>query len=109
MLNRILIVTALLMALVWAVRQPSKKTPSSNVPTKPPFRIEDEVVEASCGECHFGMPGDGCNLAIPLEGKVYFVDGTEIDNHGDAHAESGFCNHISERFRPPGARPVCRR
>ncbi|MCH2123611.1 MAG: DUF6370 family protein [Pirellulaceae bacterium] len=62
--------------------------------TTPPIRLEDEIVEASCGECQFGMPGNGCNLAIRWEGHVFFVDGTGIDDHGDAHAESGFCNCI---------------
>nr|MBC7614323.1 hypothetical protein [Pseudopedobacter sp.] len=27
---------------------------------------------------------------------AYFVDGTDIDDHGDAHADDGFCNAISK-------------
>ena len=51
-------------------------------------------VEASCGQCKFGLPGKSCDLAIRINGKAYFVDGSNIDSHGDAHAEDGFCNSI---------------
>lgn len=50
--------------------------------------------EVSCGQCKFGLPGKGCALAIRIKGKAYFVDGTSIDEHGDAHAVDGFCNAI---------------
>jgi hypothetical protein len=53
-----------------------------------------QTVDASCGQCKFGLKGKGCNLAVRLDGKAYFVDGTEIDSHGDAHASDGFCNAI---------------
>ena len=53
-----------------------------------------QIVEASCGECQFGMKGKSCDLAVRIDGKAYFVDGTKIDQHGDAHAEDGFCNAI---------------
>ena len=36
----------------------------------------------------------GCDLAIRIDGKSYFVEGTKIDDHGDAHANDGFCNAI---------------
>lgn len=52
------------------------------------------VVEASCGECNFKMEGKGCHLAVRIKGKTYFVDGTAIDEHGDAHASDGFCEAI---------------
>lgn len=55
---------------------------------------QKQVVEASCGQCRFGMKGEGCNLAVRINGKAYFVDGTAIDDHGDAHAQDGFCNAI---------------
>lgn len=51
-------------------------------------------VEAACGECKFAMKGKGCNLAIRVDGKAYFVDNTKLDDHGDAHADDGFCNKI---------------
>jgi len=50
-----------------------------------------QIVEASCGQCQFGMEGHGCELAVRIEGKSYFVDGSSIDSHGDAHANDGFC------------------
>ncbi|CAC9974202.1 DUF6370 family protein [Flavobacterium panici] len=54
------------------------------------------IVEASCGECQFGMKGKSCDLAVRIDGKTYFVDGTTIHDHGDAHSEKGFCNAISK-------------
>ncbi|HUR66327.1 MAG TPA: DUF6370 family protein [Chitinophagaceae bacterium] len=53
-----------------------------------------QTVEASCGECQFKLPGKGCHLAVRIDGKAYFVDGTSIDEHGDAHANDGFCEAI---------------
>lgn len=54
-----------------------------------------QVVEVSCGQCQFGMQSKkGCDLAVRIDGKTYFVDGTKLDDHGDAHAEDGFCNAI---------------
>lgn len=53
-----------------------------------------QEVEASCGQCKFGLKGAGCTLAVRLDGKAYFVEGTEIDSHGDAHSDDGFCNAI---------------
>jgi hypothetical protein len=51
-------------------------------------------VEASCGQCKLGLKGKGCTLAVRMDGKAYFVDGSDIDSHGDAHADDGFCNKI---------------
>ena len=50
------------------------------------------VVEAGCGECQFGLAGSDCDLAVRIDGKAYFVDGTGIDDHGDAHSDDGLCN-----------------
>lgn len=55
-----------------------------------------KIVEASCGQCQFGMTGHGCDLAIRIDGKSYFVDGSSIDSHGDAHAKDGFCSAIRQ-------------
>lgn len=52
------------------------------------------AVEAACGQCKFGLKGKGCSLAVRMDGKAYFVDGTNIDDHGDAHADDGFCNKV---------------
>jgi len=53
-----------------------------------------QIVEASCGQCQFGMEGHGCELAVRMDGKSYFIDGSSIDSHGDAHASDGFCAAI---------------
>ena len=68
-----------------------------------------QVVETACGECQFKLTGNGCDLAVRIDGKAYFVDGTDIDSHGDAHAEDGFCkavrkaevqgNLVNDRFK----------
>lgn len=67
-----------------AVIQPNKKDSSKHT----------LIVEASCGQCNFKMKGDGCSLAIRIHDTAYFVQGTGIDDHGDAHANEGFCNSI---------------
>lgn len=53
-----------------------------------------KVLETSCGECNFGMTGDECDLAVIIDGKKYFVEGSAIDEHGDAHAEDGLCTVV---------------
>jgi hypothetical protein len=54
-----------------------------------------QIVEVSCGQCQFGMKDKkGCDLAVRIDGKSYFVVGTKIDDHGDAHAKDGFCETI---------------
>ena len=53
-----------------------------------------KIVETACGECKFHLKGEDCDLAIRVNGRAYFVDGTGIDDHGDAHAKDGFCNSI---------------
>jgi hypothetical protein len=55
---------------------------------------KSQIVEASCGQCQFKMKGHGCDLAVRIDGKSYFLDGTSIDSHGDAHAGDGFCATI---------------
>ncbi|MFG0260055.1 MAG: DUF6370 family protein [Phycisphaerales bacterium JB041] len=54
------------------------------------------TVEAACGECQFGMEGDSCDLAVRIDGVGYFVDGSGLDDHGDAHAPDGLCNAIRQ-------------
>lgn len=68
-----------------------KSDPKVSTPD-PNKRIQ--VVEAACGECQFKLEGKGCDLAVRIEGKSYFIDGTSIDSHGDAHAKDGFCNAV---------------
>ena len=63
---------------------------------QPDLTKKIRVVEASCGECQFHMEGKGCHLAVRIDGKAYFVDGTGLDDHGDAHAADGFCEAIKK-------------
>lgn len=62
--------------------------------TKPDPAKKIQIVEVSCGECKLGLQGDACDLAVRIKGKSYFVDGTKIDEHGDAHSNDGFCKAI---------------
>lgn len=57
---------------------------------------EKIVAEVSCGQCQLGLTDKkGCDLAIRIDGKAYFVDGAHIDDFGDAHdKETGFCEVI---------------
>lgn len=64
----------------------NSKTPDKNK--------EVLIVDAACGQCKLGLKGKSCDLAIRINGHSYFVDGTNIDSHGDAHADDGFCNAI---------------
>ena len=58
-------------------------------------KAKKEIIEVSCGQCQFGMKEKaGCDLAARINGKSYFIDGTNIDQHGDAHKKDGFCNTI---------------
>ena len=54
------------------------------------------IAEVAFGECKLGLKGESCDLALRIDGKSYFIDGTKIDEHGDAHAKDGFCNAISK-------------
>jgi len=57
--------------------------------------LKPQTVEVSCGQCQFEMTEKkGCDLAVRIDGKSYFVEGTKIDEHGDAHAHDGFCTTI---------------
>lgn len=77
------ILTIALFLLAFGVNAQEKKI------TKP------QIVEASCGQCNFGMKDKkGCDLAVKIDGKPYFVDGTSLDDHGDAHAADGFCSKV---------------
>jgi hypothetical protein len=49
-------------------------------------------LETACGTCMFKMQGKTCKLAVKFNNKDYYVEGTGIDDHGDAHDKDGFCN-----------------
>ena len=57
--------------------------------------LKTKIVEASCGQCNFGLTDQkGCDLAVKIDGKAYWVTGTSIDKHGDSHASDGFCTTV---------------
>ena len=58
--------------------------------------IQTTVVDAACGQCQLGLKGEksGCDLAVRLDGRSYFVDGFKMDQLGDAHAADGMCNTV---------------
>ena len=85
----ILIMLSILMLSTAGFAQDKSRTEK---PTKKV--ISEKVVEASCGQCQFGMEGKSCDLAVKIDGKAYFVDGSDIDDHGDAHAKDGFCQKV---------------
>jgi hypothetical protein len=62
-----------------------------SISAKPDATKKIQLAEAACGQCMFDMPGKGCDLAIRIDGKSYYVDGTDLNSHGNAHAEDGFC------------------
>jgi hypothetical protein len=53
-----------------------------------------DTLDVSCGMCQFEMKGEDCALAVRIKDKSYYVEGTHIDSHGDAHAKDGFCNMV---------------
>ena len=54
----------------------------------------NQVANVSCGICQFNMTGDECDLAVEIDEKYYYTVGSGIDEHGDSHADDGFCNAI---------------
>jgi hypothetical protein len=59
------------------------------------FQSVEGRCDVGCGQCLFGLDGTGCDLAIRWNGVAMFVDGSGIDDHGDAHAADGLCNKVS--------------
>ena len=66
----------------------------SKLTKKPDPRKPLIEVEAGCGMCKFGLKDKDCLLTIRKNDKVLHVKGTDIDDHGDAHGDDGFCNAI---------------
>lgn len=53
---------------------------------------ETHEIEAGCAMCIYQMPGiEECVLAVDWNDRHYLVDGSGIDDHGDAHAADGLC------------------
>ena len=89
--TQILFITFLLFCGLQTAAQTNNKSLDKPNPTKKIL-----IAEVSCGECQFKMTGKSCDLAVRINGKSYFVDGTTIDEHGDAHAKNGFCEAIKK-------------
>ena len=79
---------------------PVKKAAVKNILPKdiltivPANRMLSGKVEASCGMCNFGMDNRDCSLAIRVGEKTFNVKGTGMEDHGDSHADDGFCNAV---------------
>lgn len=50
--------------------------------------------EVACEICMFNIEGQECELAVSIKGSKYYVIGTGIVDHGDAHSKRGFCNAV---------------
>lgn len=72
----------------------AQTTQAAGVAASPNKAKKVMIVDASCGQCKLGLQGKECDLAVRIDDKAYFVDGTNIDSHGDAHAKDGFCSAI---------------
>ena len=88
-MKRLLLSLVCSLGLLTAMAQGTAPQTAGQDKTKPV-----QTVEAACGQCMFGLKSPGCDLAVRIDGKAYFVDGSDIDQHGDAHATDGFCNAI---------------
>ena len=86
---KIFLITFIVSILSFAAIAQQNETPKEPAKNKKVL-----IVDAACGQCKLELKGSGCDLAIRLDGQAYFVDGTKIDEHGDAHAKDGFCNSI---------------
>ncbi len=69
----------------------ASSAPRAEAPTSPGVGGTHEI-EAGCAMCIYQMPGiEECVLAVDWNGRRYLVDGSGIDDHGDAHAADGLC------------------
>ena len=94
MKNLLQIVMPLCVAGLLGCQGESSITQRVDSDTVEPIELTSQVVEASCGECQFGMEGNGCDLAVRIDGKSYYVDGTGMEDHDDAHGDHGMCNCV---------------
>lgn len=76
-MKKIIIVLVMLFTALYSSAQKKEKT---------------YKVLAACGQCQFDMKGSqGCDLAIQIAGKHYWVKGSNINEHGNEHDEDGMC------------------
>jgi hypothetical protein len=84
----------LLSFLCWCIFAGAAAQPVPGKLDRPDLTRKVDTLEVACGMCQFDLQGKDCALAIRIDAKAYYVDGTGIDEHGDAHARDGFCNKI---------------
>ncbi len=85
-MKKIIATLVLLFTVSFGFSQDKKATTSAPKP---------QIVEASCGQCKFGMTTKkGCDLAVRIADKTYFVEGTKMNDHGDAHGHDGMCTAV---------------
>ena len=88
-------ITVLASFLAMGCTSSQRSTDSDGTEPTSPKNVEasPQHVEAGCATCIFEMEGvAGCKLAVRIDGKPYLVTGSDIDDHGDAHAPDGLCH-----------------
>ncbi|WP_200875568.1 DUF6370 family protein [Hymenobacter sp. IS2118] len=93
---KVLLPLLLLIGLATATPALAQRAPAPPNASSAAAPADTLLVDAACGQCRLGLPGKGCDLAVRVAGRAYFVAGTGIDSHGDAHASTGFCNAIRQ-------------
>lgn len=77
-------ITLLLGMFIYSCATPKEKLPP----------MESRIVEAACGICQFDMTGDQCDLAVKIDHRYYYVEGSTLIEHGNEHADDGMCNVV---------------
>lgn len=81
---------SLILSFIFIVSAASAQSAAGKLdPSKP-----TDTLDVACGMCQFEMKGEDCALAARLKDRSYYIEGTHIDSHGDAHAKDGFCNMV---------------
>jgi hypothetical protein len=60
----------------------------------PSLTLTDQVVEAGCAQCMFGLDRPGCETAIQVNGLVFLATGNGIPDAED-HA-TGMCDKVQQ-------------
>ena len=78
------------------VKKPSQEESIVNtlVMAVPNDGVIDGLVMTSCGKCNFGTKDNRCDLSVKIGEQLFPVKGTSFHDHGDAHADDGFCSTI---------------
>lgn len=88
---------ALLFLIPWLLMGAGCAPPeTAKSPSNEDASVISLIAEAGCGQCQLGLSGEGCDLAVRIGGRAFFVDGSSIDDHGDAHGADGLCNCVRQ-------------